>query len=67
MIQCVRRSSRNVRLWQNGEMCLCWTGAGMLDCEQQFRRVIGTTTSPSSALPSSEKSLVSGPTLFRPE
>jgi len=41
MIECVRRSSRNVKHWQNGEMCLRWTAAGMLQAEQQFRRVIG--------------------------
>jgi transposase-like protein len=38
MIECVRRSSRNVKHWQNGEMCLRWTAAGMLEAEQQFRR-----------------------------
>jgi transposase-like protein len=41
MIECVRRSSRNVKHWQNGEMCLRWTAAGMLEAEQQFRRIIG--------------------------
>jgi transposase-like protein len=41
MIERVRRSSRNVKHWQNGEMCLRWTAAGMLEAEQQFRRVIG--------------------------
>jgi putative transposase len=41
MIEWVRRSSRNVRHWQNGEMCLRWTAAGMLEAEQQFRHVIG--------------------------
>jgi putative transposase len=41
MIECVRRSSRNVKNWQNGEMCMRWTAAGMLEAEQQFRRVIG--------------------------
>ena len=40
-IECVRRSARNVKRWQNGEMCLRWTAAGMLGAEQQFRRVIG--------------------------
>ena len=43
MIECVRRSSRNVKHWQNGEMCLRWTAAGMLEAEQQFRRVVGHT------------------------
>jgi putative transposase len=41
MIECVRRSSRNVKHWQNGEMCMRWTAAGMLEAEQQFRRVVG--------------------------
>jgi putative transposase len=41
MIECVRRSSRNVKRWQNGDMCLRWTAAGMLEAERQFRRVIG--------------------------
>lgn len=41
MIECVRRSSRNVKRWQSGEMCLRWTAAGMLEAERQFRRVIG--------------------------
>jgi hypothetical protein len=41
MIECVRRSSRNVKRWQSGEMCLRWTAAGMLEAERQFRRIIG--------------------------
>ena len=41
MIECVRRSARNVKYWQNGEMCLRWTAAGMLEAEQQFRRIVG--------------------------
>ena len=41
MIECVRRSARNVKYWQNGEMCLRWTAAGMLEAKQQFRRIIG--------------------------
>ena len=41
MIECVRRSSRNVKRWQSGEMCLRWTAAGMLEAEHQFRRIIG--------------------------
>jgi DNA invertase Pin-like site-specific DNA recombinase len=40
-IECVRRTSRNVEHWQNGEMCLRRTAAGILEAEQQFRRVIG--------------------------
>ncbi|MCC6221990.1 MAG: IS256 family transposase, partial [Thermoleophilia bacterium] len=30
MIECVRRSARNVKRWQSGEMALRWTAAGML-------------------------------------
>jgi putative transposase len=41
MIECVRRSARNVKRWQSGQMCLRWTAAGMLEAERQFRRVIG--------------------------
>jgi putative transposase len=41
MIGTVRRTSRNVKRWQSGDMCLRWTAAGMLEAEQQFRRIIG--------------------------
>jgi len=41
MIECVRRTSRNVKRWQSGDMALRWTAAGMLEAEQQFRKVIG--------------------------
>jgi transposase-like protein len=41
MIECVRRTSRNVKRWRSGEMGLRWTAAGMLEAERQFRRVIG--------------------------
>jgi putative transposase len=41
MIECVRRSSRNVKHWQSGDMAMRWTAAGMLEAERQFRRVIG--------------------------
>ncbi len=41
MIETVRRIARNVKRWQNGDMCLRWTAAGMLEAERQFRRVIG--------------------------
>ena len=37
----LRRTSRNVKRWQSGDMCLRWTAAGMLEAEQQFRKVIG--------------------------
>jgi putative transposase len=43
MIECVRRSSRNVKRWSSGEMALRWTAAGMLEAERQFRRIIGYT------------------------
>src|SRR5205085_12533341 len=43
MIETVRRVSRNVKRWQNGDMCLRWTAAGMLEAERQFRRIIGHT------------------------
>jgi hypothetical protein len=41
MIEIVRRTSRNVKRWQSGDMCLRWTAAGMLEAERQFRRVTG--------------------------
>jgi putative transposase len=41
MLECVRRTSRNVKRWQNGDMCLRWTAAGMLEAEAQFRKIIG--------------------------
>jgi transposase-like protein len=41
MIECVRRSSRNVKCWQSGDMALRWTAAGILEAERQFRRIIG--------------------------
>jgi transposase-like protein len=41
MIEITRRTSRNVKRWQNGDMCLRWTAAGMLEAERQFRRIIG--------------------------
>src|SRR5207253_5013711 len=41
IIECHRRSSRNVKRWQSGQMALRWTAAGMLEAERQFRRIIG--------------------------
>ncbi len=41
MIEIVRRTQRNVKHWQDGDMCKRWTAAGMLVAEQQFRRIIG--------------------------
>jgi hypothetical protein len=41
MIEIIRRTSRNVKHWQSGDMCLRWTAAGMLEAETQFRRVVG--------------------------
>ena len=41
MIDCVRTTSRRVKRWQNGDMALRWTAAGMLEAERQFRRIIG--------------------------
>ena len=43
MLECERRTSRNVKRWHNGDMCLRWTAAGMLEAERQFRKVIGYT------------------------
>lgn len=41
MIECVRRTARNVKRWSSGEMALRWTAAGMLEAEAQFRRIVG--------------------------
>jgi putative transposase len=43
MIETVRRVARNVKRWQNGDMCLRWTAAGMLEAQSQFRKIIGYT------------------------
>ena len=37
----MRHTSRNVKRWQSGEMCLRWTAAGTLETERQFRKIIG--------------------------
>lgn len=41
MIEIVRRIQRNVKNWQDGDMRLRWTAAGMLEAERQFRKIIG--------------------------
>jgi len=41
MIAIGRRTSRNVKHWSSGDMCLRWTAAGMLEAERQFRKIIG--------------------------
>jgi putative transposase len=41
MIEIVRRTQRNVKRWREGDMRKRWTAAGMLEAEQQFRRIIG--------------------------
>ena len=41
MIEIVRYTQRNVKHWQPGDMRKRWTAAGMLQAEQQFRRIIG--------------------------
>lgn len=41
MITFIRHTSRNVKHWQDGEMCLRWAAAGMLYAERQFQRVTG--------------------------
>ena len=37
----VRRKSRRVSRWRNGEMVLRWAGASLLDAERSFRRIMG--------------------------
>lgn len=41
MIEIVRYTQRNVKRWKDGDMRKRWTAAGMLQAEQQFRRIIG--------------------------
>jgi hypothetical protein len=41
IIAICRATSRNVKRWQSGDMCLRWTAAGMLEAERQFRKIIG--------------------------
>jgi len=41
MIEFVRHTQRNVKRWQDGDMRKRWTAAGMLQAEQQFRRIVG--------------------------
>ena len=41
MIEIVRYTQRNVKRWRDGDMRKRWTAAGMLQAEQQFRRIIG--------------------------
>ena len=41
MIAICRATSRNVKRWQSGDMCLRPTAAGMLEAEAQFRKIIG--------------------------
>jgi putative transposase len=41
MIECIRRTSGNVKRWQNGDMALRWTAAGMLEAEHSFKRIQG--------------------------
>jgi putative transposase len=41
MIEIVRHTQRNVKRWHDGDMRKRWTAAGMLQAEQQFRRIVG--------------------------
>ena len=41
MIEIVRKTQRNVKRWQSGDMALRWTAAGMSEAERQFRKIIG--------------------------
>lgn len=41
MIEIVRHTQRNVKRWQDGDMRKRWTAAGILQAEQQFRRIVG--------------------------
>lgn len=41
MIEITRKTQRNVKRWQNGDMRMRWTAAGMIQAERQFRRIVG--------------------------
>jgi transposase-like protein len=41
MIEIVRKTQRNVKRWQSGDMALRWTAAGISQAEQQFRKITG--------------------------
>ena len=41
MIGIVRKTQRNVKNWQPGDMALRWTAAGLLEAEKQFRKIMG--------------------------
>jgi transposase-like protein len=41
MIEIVRKTQRNVKRWQGGDMRMRWTAAGMIEAERQFRRIVG--------------------------
>ena len=41
MIEIVRKTQRNVKRWQHGDMALRWTAAGMSQAERQFRKIAG--------------------------
>ncbi len=41
MISIARDATRNVKRWRDGRMALRWIAAGMLQAEQQFRKVDG--------------------------
>jgi putative transposase len=66
MIETVRRTSRHVKRWKNGDMCLLWTAAGMLEAERNSARSSAPATSPSSRSLSSETSPPSVPPLTSP-
>ena len=46
MIEICREHAANVKRWQDGQMALRWTAAGMGEARQQFRRVNGPCTCP---------------------
>ena len=50
MIDTIRRTQRNVKRWYDGHMVLRWTAAGMLEAEQQSRKMIGYAQLPQLAI-----------------
>jgi hypothetical protein len=51
MISIARSTNRNVTHWQDGQMVLRWTAAGMLNAQRSFRRVKGYSSRRYTATP----------------
>jgi hypothetical protein len=61
MIEIARRTSRNVKRWQSGDMCLRWTAEACSKPSGSSGRSAATATSPGSPSRSSATSTVTKP------